>query len=152
MGSEMCIRDSFLPPLAALATGEVIFDGDPRSYERPLGPVIKALEELGVSIDHDNRYSLPLTLNGIGKIGGGEITIDASESSQFLSALLLVAPSFTNGISVKHTGGLLPSMPHIEMTVDMLRQFGATVEVDSCLLYTSPSPRDRTRSRMPSSA
>ena len=121
----------FLPPLAALATGEVIFDGDPRSYERPLGPVIKALEELGVSIDHENRYSLPLKLLGTGKISGGEITIDASESSQFLSALLLVAPSFTNGITVKHQGGSLPSMPHIEMTVEMLRQFGALVEVDS---------------------
>jgi 3-phosphoshikimate 1-carboxyvinyltransferase len=121
----------FLPPLAALATGEVIFDGDPRSYERPLGPVIKALEELGVNIDHDNRYSLPLKLYGTGKISGGEIAIDASESSQFLSALLLVAPSFTNGITVKHKGGSLPSMPHIEMTVDMLRQFGAVVEVDS---------------------
>ena len=121
----------FLPPLAALATGEVNFDGDPRSYERPLGPVIKALEELGVSIDHDDLYSLPLQLNGTGKIDGGEITIDASESSQFLSALLLVAPSFTHGITVKHSGGALPSMPHIEMTVDMLRQFGATVEVNS---------------------
>ena len=121
----------FLPPLAALATGEVIFDGDPRSYERPLEPVIKALEELGVSIDHDNRYSLPLKLHGTGKISGGEITIDASESSQFLSALLLVAPSFTNGITVKHKGGSLPSMPHIEMTVEMLRQFGASVDVDA---------------------
>jgi 3-phosphoshikimate 1-carboxyvinyltransferase len=121
----------FLPPLAALATGEIIFDGDPRSYERPLGPVIKALEELGVVIDHEDRYSLPLKVHGTGKVGGGEITIDASESSQFLSALLLVAPSFDNGITVKHKGGSLPSMPHIEMTVDMLREFGATVEVDS---------------------
>ena len=130
----------FLPPLAALATGEVTFDGDPRSYERPLGPVIKALEELGVSIDHDNRYSLPLTLHGTGKISGGEITIDASESSQFLSALLLVAPSFTNGITVKHKGGSLPSMPHIEMTVDMLRQFGAIVEVDAVAQTWSVKP------------
>ena len=130
----------FLPPLAALATGEVIFDGDPRSYERPLGPVIKALEELGVSIDHEDRYSLPLKLQGTGKIDGGEITIDASESSQFLSALLLVAPSFTNGITVKHKGGSLPSMPHIEMTVDMLRQFGATVEVDSIAQTWSVKP------------
>ena len=130
----------FLPPLAALATGEVVFDGDPRSYERPLGPVIKALEELGVSIDHEVRYSLPLKLNGTGKIDGGEITIDASESSQFLSALLLVAPSFTKGITVKHKGGSLPSMPHIEMTVDMLRQFGATVEVDSVAQTWSVKP------------
>ena len=130
----------FLPPLAALATGEVTFDGDPRSYERPLGPVIKALEELGVSIEHEDRYSLPLTLNGTGKVGGGEITIDASESSQFLSALLLVAPSFTDGITVKHQGGSLPSMPHIEMTVEMLRQFGATVEVDSVAQTWSVKP------------
>ena len=130
----------FLPPLAALATGEVIFDGDPRSYERPLGPVIKALEELGVSIDHEDRYSLPLKLNGTGKVGGGELTIDASESSQFLSALLLVAPSFTNGITVRHQGGSLPSMPHIEMTVDMLRQFGATVEVDAVAKSWSVKP------------
>ena len=130
----------FLPPLAALATGEVVFNGDPRSYERPLGPVIRALEELGVSIEHEDRYSLPLKLNGTGKIDGGEITIDASESSQFLSALLLVAPSFTNGINVQHKGGSLPSMPHIEMTVDMLRQFGATVEVDSVAQTWSVKP------------
>jgi len=121
----------FLPPLAALATGDVIFDGDPRSYERPLGPVIKALEELGVTIEHEDRYSLPMKLNATGSIKGGSLTIDASESSQFLSALLLVAPSFTDGIVVHHKGGSLPSMPHIEMTVDMLREFGATVEVNS---------------------
>ena len=121
----------FLPPLAALATGDVAFDGDPRSYERPLGPVIKALEELGISIEHDGRYSLPLKLHGTGKIPGGALTIDASASSQFLSALLLVAPSFENGIVATHKGGQLPSMPHIEMTVDMLRSFGAEVEVDT---------------------
>ena len=120
----------FLPPLAALATGDVAFNGDPRSYERPLGPVIKALEELGISIEHDGRYSLPLKLHGTGKIPGGALTIDASASSQFLSALLLVAPSFENGIVATHKGGQLPSMPHIEMTVDMLRSFGADVEVD----------------------
>ena len=120
----------FLPPLAALATGDVAFDGDPRSYERPLGPVIKALEELGISIEHDGRYSLPLKLHGTGKIPGGALIIDASASSQFLSALLLVAPSFENGIVATHKGGQLPSMPHIEMTVDMLRSFGAQVEVD----------------------
>ena len=121
----------FLPPLAALATGDVAFDGDPRSYERPLGPVIKALEELGVSVEHEGRYSLPLKLHGTGKIPGGALTIDASASSQFLSALLLVAPSFEDGIVATHKGGQLPSMPHIEMTVDMLRSFGAQVEVNT---------------------
>ncbi len=130
----------FLPPLAALATGDVAFDGDPRSYERPLGPVIKALEELGISIEHDGRYSLPLKLHGTGKIPGGALTIDASASSQFLSALLLVAPSFENGIVATHKGGQLPSMPHIEMTVDMLQSFGADVEVDKAAQSWSVKP------------
>ena len=121
----------FLPPLAALAKGEVSFDGDPRSYERPLGPVIKALVELGISVDHENRFSLPLTVQGNGQIKGGNLTIDASASSQFLSALLLVAPSFAEGLVVQHKGSTLPSMPHIEMTVEMVRQFGGTVDVDS---------------------
>jgi 3-phosphoshikimate 1-carboxyvinyltransferase len=121
----------FLPPLAALAQGDVSFDGDPRSYERPLGPVIKALEELGVSVEHEARYSLPLKLHGSGSIPGGDLIIDASASSQFLSALLLVAPSFVRGLTAQHKGGLLPSMPHIKMTVAMLRDFGAEVEVDA---------------------
>ena len=120
----------FLPPLAALAQGDISFDGDPRSYERPLGPVIKALEELGIAIEHEGRYSLPLVIKAKGAIPGGALTIDASASSQFLSALLLVAPSMTNGITVQHRGGSLPSMPHIDMTVQMLRDFGATVHVD----------------------
>ena len=120
----------FLPPLAALAQGEIAFDGDSRSYERPIGPVIKALEELGIEIDHQGRYSLPLVIKGSGVILGGKLTIDASKSSQFLSALLLVGPSMTSGITVTHDGSSLPSMPHIDMTVQMLRDFGAEVEVD----------------------
>ena len=120
----------FLPPLAALAQGDIAFDGDPRSYERPLGPVIKALEELGIEIDHGGRYSLPMVIKARGKVQGGHLTIDASASSQFLSALLLVAPSMENGITVTHRGGALPSMPHIDMTVAMLRDFGAQVTVD----------------------
>ncbi|ASY16822.1 3-phosphoshikimate 1-carboxyvinyltransferase [Candidatus Planktophila versatilis] len=120
----------FLPPLAALAQGEISFDGDSRSYERPIGPVIKALEELGIEIDHQGRYSLPMVIKGTGVIPGGKLTIDASKSSQFLSALLLVGPSMKKGITVTHNGSSLPSMPHIDMTVQMLRDFGAEVEVD----------------------
>ncbi len=120
----------FLPPLAAFAQGDISFDGDPRSYERPLGPVIKALEELGIEIEHGGRYSLPMVIKARGKVKGGALTIDASASSQFLSALLLVAPSMEEGVTVTHRGGALPSMPHIEMTVAMLRDFGADVIVD----------------------
>ncbi len=120
----------FLPPLAAFSQGDISFDGDPRSYERPLGPVIKALEELGIEIEHGGRYSLPMVIKARGKVKGGALTIDASASSQFLSALLLVAPSMEEGVTVTHRGGSLPSMPHIEMTVAMLRDFGADVTVD----------------------
>ena len=120
----------FLPPIASLATGLVHFDGDARSHERPLEPVIKALEQLGASIEHRNKYRLPLTINGSGEIKGGEVEVDASASSQFISALMLFGPATKNGLTIKNIGKTLPSMPHIEMTIQMLRQFGATVEVN----------------------
>jgi len=120
----------FLPPIASLATGLVHFDGDARSHERPLEPVIKALEQLGASIEHRNKYRLPLTINGSGEIKGGEVEVDASASSQFISALMLLGPATKNGLTIENIGKTLPSMPHIEMTIQMLRQFGATVEVN----------------------
>lgn len=132
----------FLPPLAAMAHGDISFDGDPRSYERPLGPVIKALEELGIEIEHGGRYSLPMVIKARGIVKGGALTIDASASSQFLSALLLVAPAMQEGITVSHRGGALPSMPHIEMTVAMLRDFGADVTVDSQRQMWTVAPGD----------
>lgn len=118
----------FLPPLASLAKGLISFDGDLRSHQRPLAPVVKALESLGVSIEHQGRYSLPLVINGAGYINGGEVEIDASASSQFLSSLLLVAPLMKQGLRIKHIGKSLPSKPHIEMTIAMLAQYGAGVD------------------------
>ena len=122
----------FLLPIAALANGLVHFDGDPRSHERPIAPLVKALEDLGALIDQKGRYSLPLTINGNGKLTGNEVSVDTSKSSQFLSALMLVAPKLENGLTIKNIGSNLPSLPHIEMTIAMLRQFGANViESDS---------------------
>ncbi|MFF1839103.1 3-phosphoshikimate 1-carboxyvinyltransferase [Streptomyces sp. NPDC058231] len=118
----------FLPPVAALADGPVHFDGDARSYERPLNGVIDALRVLGARIDDDGRGSLPMTVHGGGALDGGPVAIDASSSSQFVSALLLSAPRFNQGVEVRHTGSRLPSMPHIRMTVDMLRAVGAQVD------------------------
>ncbi|WP_409240123.1 3-phosphoshikimate 1-carboxyvinyltransferase [Streptomyces sp. PA5.6] len=120
----------FLPPVAALADGPIHFDGDPRSYERPLHGVIDALRALGARID-DTRGTpgaLPLTVHGCGALEGGRVEIDASSSSQFVSALLLSGPGFNQGVEVRHVGGALPSMPHIRMTVDMLRSVGAQVD------------------------
>ncbi|MEW2387557.1 3-phosphoshikimate 1-carboxyvinyltransferase [Streptomyces venezuelae] len=120
----------FLPPVAALADGPIHFDGDPRSYERPLHGVIDALRVLGARID-DTRGTpgaLPLTVHGCGALEGGRVEIDASSSSQFVSALLLSGPGFNQGVEVRHVGDALPSMPHIRMTVDMLRSVGAQVD------------------------
>lgn len=119
----------FLPPVAAMAKGILHFDGDPRSHERPLGPVIAALETLGVSIEHGGRYSLPMTMNANGQLEGGTVDVDASASSQFISALLLVAPATKKGITVRHIGRTLPSIPHIDMTVHMLQDVGVKVDV-----------------------
>ncbi|MCC3771675.1 3-phosphoshikimate 1-carboxyvinyltransferase, partial [Streptomyces sp. UNOC14_S4] len=118
----------FLPPVAALADGPIRFDGDPRSHERPLHGVIDALRALGARIDDNDRGALPLTVHGSGGLDGGPVEIDASSSSQFVSALLLSAPRFNQGVEVRHTGAVLPSMPHIRMTVDMLRMAGAQVD------------------------
>ncbi len=121
----------FLPPVAALADGPVRFDGDPRSHERPLHGVIDALRALGARIDdtaRGSRGALPLTVYGGGGLRGGPVEVDASSSSQFVSALLLSAPRFDKGVELRHTGDRLPSMPHIRMTVEMLRAAGAEVE------------------------
>jgi 3-phosphoshikimate 1-carboxyvinyltransferase len=118
----------FLPPVAALADGPVRFDGDPRSHERPLHGVIDALRALGARIDDDGRGALPLTVHGNGALDGGPVEVDASSSSQFVSALLLSGARFNQGVEVRHTGATLPSLPHIQMTVDMLRAAGAQVD------------------------
>ncbi|MFI8179104.1 3-phosphoshikimate 1-carboxyvinyltransferase [Actinacidiphila glaucinigra] len=118
----------FLPPVAALADGPVHFDGDPRSHERPLNGVIDALRTLGARIDDEGRGALPLTVHGGGALDGGPVSVDASSSSQFVSALLLSGPRFNQGVEVRHTGPTLPSLPHIKMTVEMLRHTGAKVD------------------------
>ena len=125
----------FLPPVAALAEGTVHFDGDPRSHERPLGAVITALRTLGARIEDEGRGALPLTVYGTGGLVGGTVTVDASASSQFISALLLSGPRFQQGVEVRHvaaeargSGGTVPSLPHIRMTVEMLRAAGAQVD------------------------
>ena len=130
----------FLPPLAAMAKGIIHFDGDARSHERPLGPIIKALESLGVSIEHGARYCLPMTINANGQLRGGTIDVDATLSSQFISALLLVAPATIDGITVRHIGNSLPSLPHIEMTIAMLREKGVEVTVGQNEWAVKPSP------------
>jgi 3-phosphoshikimate 1-carboxyvinyltransferase len=115
----------FVPPAAALADGDVRFDGDEQARVRPMNTVLDALRSLGVAVDGN---SLPFTLHGRGAVSGGEVTIDASGSSQFVSALLLSGARYEQGVTVLHDGKPVPSLPHIEMTIEMLRAVGVAVD------------------------
>ena len=118
----------FLPPVAALADGPVDFHGDAHAGNRPMAPVIDALRTLGARINDDGRGTLPFTVEGSGRMPGGSVTLDASASSQFISALLLAGPRFEQGVTVHHDGKPIPSEPHIEMTVEVLRDCGVVVD------------------------
>jgi 3-phosphoshikimate 1-carboxyvinyltransferase len=116
----------FVPPAAALSSGTVAFDGDPHMRTRPIGEVLTALRSLGVDVSPGD--SLPFQVRGTGSVRGGRVVIDASASSQFVSALLLAGARYDEGVDVRHDGKPVPSLPHIDMTVAVLRAHG--VEVD----------------------
>ncbi|MDQ1651953.1 MAG: 3-phosphoshikimate 1-carboxyvinyltransferase [Cryptosporangiaceae bacterium] len=118
----------FVPPVAALANGRIAFDGDERARERPMGRLLGALRTLGAVVDDHGREALPFDVLGRGSLPGGTVVIDASASSQFVSALLLSGARYDEGVLVVHDGKPVPSLPHIDMSVAMLRQRG--VEVD----------------------
>ena len=118
----------FVPALAALTSAVVAFDGDARARQRPVGPILAALREVGARIEDGGRAAVPFTVHGRGAVRGGTVVLDASGSSQLVSGLLLAAPRFDEGIDVRHEGPPVPSAPHIAMTVRMLRAAGASVE------------------------
>jgi 3-phosphoshikimate 1-carboxyvinyltransferase len=126
----------FLPPIAGLAQGPITFDGDPYARKRPLGPLLGALSALGVAIEatpNAGGGGMPLTVTGAGHVTGGEVAIDASASSQFISGLLLAGCRYQRGVVIRHAGPPVPSAPHIRMTVAMLRSAGA--EIDDTVPY-----------------
>jgi len=118
----------FVPPAAALSSSTVSFDGDPHMRSRPIGEVLAALRTLGVEVVDEGRGALPFEIRGTGSVPGGRVVIDASASSQFVSALLLAGARYDDGVDLRHDGKPVPSLPHIDMTVAILREHG--VEVD----------------------
>ncbi|HEV2798013.1 MAG TPA: 3-phosphoshikimate 1-carboxyvinyltransferase [Nocardioides sp.] len=131
----------FVPPVAGLARGTVGFDGDAHMRLRPVGQMLSALTALGVRIDDGGRGALPFAVHGEGAVPGGTVTIDASASSQFVSALLLAGARYEHGVDVRHVGKPVPSLPHIEMTVQMLRQHGVEVDdTDANRWAVAPGP------------
>jgi len=129
----------FLPPVAALADGAVTVDGDERLRDRPNAGLIAALRHLGVRIEDEGRGRAPFTVHGTGRVLGGRVRVDASESSQIVSGLLLAAPRFEHGIELSLAGSV-PSLPHVEMTVTTLREHGVEVEATVRGWRVSPGP------------
>lgn len=133
----------FIPPVAALATGTVTLDGDPHARVRPMAPVLDALVDLGVTVESPTggrATHLPVSITSTGEVSGGVVEVDASGSSQFVSSLLLAAPRYTNGLTVRHIGQRSPSVPHIVMTIDSLKGRGVSVEVAENEWTVHPGP------------
>jgi 3-phosphoshikimate 1-carboxyvinyltransferase len=116
----------FVPAIAALTQHSVRIDGDEQARVRPMGAIIEAVTQLGVGVDGTEH--LPVTVHGTGSVTGGRIEIDASTSSQFVSALILIGARTADGLVIEHVGPALPSRPHIDMTVEMLREHGVQID------------------------
>jgi len=117
----------FLPPVAGLTQGDVMFDGDRAARRRPMATLIEAMRDVGMEVDDAGTGTLPFLVHGRGAIPGGEVVVDASRSSQFVTALLLSAARFDAGATIHHVGPAVPSTPHIDMTVRMLGSHGVQV-------------------------
>ena len=121
----------FLPAVAAFAHGDSYFDGDAAARKRPMATLLEALKDLGVEVE--DRGRLPFLIHGNGRVRGGEVVLDASKSSQFVSALLLCAPRCDAGATIRHVPANLgkpsavPSLPHVDMTLNSLALHGVSV-------------------------
>lgn len=131
----------FVPPIAAFAGGSTTFDGDEHARTRPIGPLVEGLRALGVIVEDGGDPHLPFTVHGQPSVRGGEVGIDASASSQFVSALLLVGARFETGLTLRHTGRRMPSRPHIRMTLEALAQAGVNAgEPEPGVWRVEPGP------------
>ncbi|HWC33685.1 MAG TPA: 3-phosphoshikimate 1-carboxyvinyltransferase [Mycobacteriales bacterium] len=130
----------FVPPVAALTHAAITFDGDEAVRRRPVAPLLSALRALGVEVDDGGRGAPPFTVRGTGHVDGGRVAVDASSSSQLISALLLTGASYGAGIEVRHIGARpVPNAPHLAMTVAMLGRRGANVELGDDLWRVAPT-------------
>lgn len=115
----------FLTAFLTTQTGEWELTGSKRMLERPIGILVDALKSLGGKIDYNkNKNYPPLQITG-GLKEGGEINIDGSISSQFISALLLIAPTLKNGLKINFTSECT-SIPYVEMTLALMKHFGVS--------------------------
>jgi 3-phosphoshikimate 1-carboxyvinyltransferase len=115
----------FVTALATLAPGPSRIDGTPRMRERPIDDLVDALRQLGAEIAIEGRGGCPPLLVRGGGLRGGRATIDASRSSQYVSAVLLVGPYGEHDLELHLKDGILVSRPYVDLTLRTMRAFGA---------------------------
>ncbi|MFC7257536.1 3-phosphoshikimate 1-carboxyvinyltransferase [Streptomyces lutosisoli] len=126
----------FLPTLAAAGHGTYRFDASAQMRRRPLLPLTRALRDLGVDVRHEGPEGHhPLTVEAAG-VDGGEVVLDAGQSSQYLTALLLLGPLTRKGLRITVTD--LVSVPYVEITMAMMRAFGAEVRREGDAFVVPP--------------
>ena len=117
----------FLTAYLAISEGETVITGSARMQQRPIGTLVEALRKLGADISYTNKEGYPpLRICGK-KLQGGTLEIEAGISSQYISALLMIAPCLTDGLTLQLKGGIA-SRTYIELTLDLMRKYGATAE------------------------
>jgi 3-phosphoshikimate 1-carboxyvinyltransferase len=130
----------FLPAVVAVSGRTARLFGDPRLHERPIAPLLQALRDAGVRVDDTDGF-FPATVHAGDVPRGGDVSLDAGESSQFLSGLLLAGARMREGLTVRHVGDDVPSRPHVSMTVENLRDVGVVVDDSEDLVWrVSPGP------------
>ncbi|MEU6195217.1 3-phosphoshikimate 1-carboxyvinyltransferase [Streptomyces sp. NPDC047061] len=139
--AEVYCRDGattarFLPTLAAAGHGSYRFDASEQMRRRPLAPLTRALRDLGVDLRHEEAEGHhPLRIEAAG-VEGGEVTLDAGQSSQYLTALLLLGPLTRRGLRIRVTD--LVSAPYVEITIAMMRSFGVEVAREGEVFVVPP--------------
>jgi 3-phosphoshikimate 1-carboxyvinyltransferase len=117
----------FLTAYLSVQNKEVILTGAQRMKERPIKVLVDVLKQLGAEISYQEKEGYPpLKISGR-KLFGEKVTIDGGISSQYISALLMIAPTLGNGLIIEFDGEVI-SKPYINMTIEMMRYFGATVQ------------------------
>ncbi len=122
---------------AALDGAHVELDGNDRMRQRPIGPLVEALRQCGADIEYSDRQGYPPLLIRGRRLHGGRVGIDATVSSQFISALLMVAPTFDSPLQLE-LQGVISSLPYLRMTLSMMQQRGISAEMDEGIVTVKP--------------
>ena len=134
----------FLTALLAVTPGNWLLSGDERMNRRPVGILAEALKKLGADISFQGEEGFPPLLIHTSHIAGGELEIDAGTSSQFITALMLIAPVLPKGINL-HLKGDVVSQPYISLTAELMKSFGAKVKIEGRDISVQPSGYKKTQ-------